>query len=85
MSKEWIWEKVINIERDGIMHHFKFQTEELFIKWNEGIESQRFMSQEAIWNKERTKIFVWYFESDAKKLEFIRAFKESINKIQKKV
>lgn len=82
MSK-WIWAAAFDITRDGIKYRLKFQTEDLKKSWDEGIESQKTMVQHNMWtNREKTKAFVWYFESESKKREFLDAFRQSIDRMR---
>lgn len=81
----WIWEKIIDIGRDGIKYHLKFETLELFRIWNLGVREQEGLIQLSCpVSKEKTKFFVWYFTSEERKQEFIKTFKNCLTRQKEK-
>jgi hypothetical protein len=81
MSK-WVWEKIIDYRENEIDYRLKFETLNLFSRWQEGVESQKSLVQHVMWtNKAKTKAFVWYFDTENRKQEFLDMFRQSIDRI----
>lgn len=82
LPEKWIWDKKIIKDTDNTKYIIKFQTISLFDRWNINPNDIELIYMMMYTNRSKKKCFVWYFESEDKKHEFIKTFKESIDKIK---